>query len=138
MANVLDKYSGGVSSVSINDEHINRLIIVANKINGLRPALIEPHIPRKQGLRSTFAFQCLLNINVVPRLTKAGLARSFNTCRQSTCHTIDYLNELGLVYELGKPRLIIPFQRFKVDTAYNITPKGFQVIRDVLTIAGVI
>ena len=138
MANVLHKYSGAVSPGNINDKHINRLIIIANKINGLKPALIDPYIPRKQGLRNTFAFQCLLNINVAPRLTKTAYARSFSTCRQSTCRTIEYLKELGLVYELGRPRIIIPFQRFKVDTAYSITPKGSQLIRDVLTIAGVI
>jgi len=123
MANVLHKYSGAVSPGNINDKHINRLIIIANKINGLKPALIDPYIPRKQGLRNTFAFQCLLNINVAPRLTKTAYARSFSTCRQSTCRTIEYF---------------IPFQRFKVDTAYSITPKGSQLIRDVLTIAGVI
>ncbi len=138
MENQLRERSNGVSPANINDEDINRLIIAANKMNNIRPALINPYIPRKQGLRNAFAFKCLLNINVTPRLTKTAYARSFNTCRQSTCHTIDYLKELGLVYELGKPRLIKPFQRFKVDTAYNITTKGLQVIRDVLTIAGVI
>ena len=138
MANVLYEYSDAVSPVSNNDEVINRLVIAYNKINDIRPALIDPYIPRKQGLRNTFAFQCLLNIHVSPRLTKTGYARLFNTCRQSTCHAIDYLNELGLVCELGKPRFIIPFQRFKVDTSYNITPKGFKVVKDVFTIAGVI
>ncbi len=138
MTNVLHKYSGRVSPVNINDERINCLILATNKINNIQPVIIEQYIPRKQGLRSTFAFQCLLNIKVEPRLTKTGYARSFYTCRQSTCHAIDYLKELDLVYEFGKPRLIIPFQCFKVDTAYNTTLKGFQVIRDVLTVAGVI
>jgi len=128
----------GVSPANINDKDINRLIIAANKLNNLRPALIDLYIPRRSGIRNTFAFQCLLNIYIAPRLTKTACATSFNTCRQSTCHTIDYLKELGLVRECGKPRLIIPFQRFKVDTAYKITPKGNKVITEVLTNAGVI
>ena len=130
--------STGVSPVNINDKDIKRLIIAANKLNTLSPALIDLYIPRRLGLRNTFAFQCLLNIYATPQLTKTAYARSFNTCRQSTCHTIDYLNELGLVCEFGKPRLIVPFQRFKVDIAYNITPKGIKVIAEVLTNAGIV
>ncbi|WP_295655754.1 hypothetical protein [uncultured Mucilaginibacter sp.] len=130
-------YSSGVRPVNGNDENINRLIIAACKLNSLSPALIEPYIPRRTGLRNTFAFQYLLNINVNPRLTKTAYANMFNTCRHSTCHVIDYLKELGLVYELGKPRLIKPFQRFKVDTAYNITTKGSKVITGVLKVAGI-
>ena len=132
------KHSSGVSPVNTNDEGINALIIAAIKINSIRPALMNPYIPIKQGLRNTFAFQCLLNIRVTPRLTKTAYARSFNTSKHSTYHAIDYLMELGLVSELGKPRLIIPFHRFKIDKGYRITPKGNNVIEAVLKEAGLI
>lgn len=138
MSYVLYKCNGAVRPININDKDINRLIIAANKLNSLSPTLINPYIPIKHGLRNTFVFQCLLNIHVSPRLTKTAYAASFNTCKQSTCHAIDYLKELGLVYELGKPRLIIPFQRFKVDKAYRSTPKGNTVIAEVLMTAGII
>lgn len=132
------KYSTGVNPATGNDKGINCLIIAACKLNNLSPALINPYIPRRAGVRNTFAFQCLLNINVTPRLTKTAYANSFNKCKQSTCHTIDYLKELGLVSELGKPRLIIPFQKFKIDTTYAITPKGSNVITEILISAGIV
>ena len=138
--NALVKVSGisRVTTVTVNDKGINDVIIAACKLNSLSPALIDPHIPRRPGIRNTFAFQCLLSINVTPWLTKTAYANSFNRCKQSTCHTIDYLKELGLVSELGKPRLIIPFQKFKIDTAYTITPKGSKVVAEILISAGII
>ena len=131
-------YNCGVSPAAVNDKGINDVIIAACKLNSLSPALINPYIPQRAGIRNTFAFQCLLNINVTPRLTKTAYANSFNKCKQSTCLAIDYLIELGLVSELGKPRLIIPFQRFKIDTAYTITPKGSKVVAEILISAGII
>ena len=132
------KHSGGVSPVSVNDEGIKCLILAANKLSSFSPSFINPYIPIKQGLRNTFAFQCLLNVKVTPLLTKTAYARSFNTNKQSTRHAIDYLKELGLVSELDKPRLIIPFKSYKVDKVYCITPNGNNVIAAVLTSAGVI
>ncbi len=73
----------------------------------------------------------------MPRLTKTAYANAFNSCKRSTRHTIDYLKILGLVSELGKPRLIKPFQRFKIDKAYAITPKGSNVITEILISAGI-
>ena len=132
------KHSIAVNPVNTRDEGINAIIIAANKLNCLSPAFISAYIPIKRGLRNTFAFQCLLNVKVTPLLTKTAYARSFNTNKQSTRHAIDYLKELGLVSELDKPRLIIPFKSYKVDKVYCITPNGNNVIAAVLTSAGVI
>jgi len=132
------KHSIAVNPVNTRDEGINAIIIAANKLNCLSPAFISAYIPIKRGLRNTFAFQCLLNIKVTPRLTKTTYARSFNTSKHSTYHAINYLMELGLVSELGKPRLIIPLKRYKVDKGYRITPKGNIVIVAVLKEAGLI
>lgn len=112
--------------------------MAACKLNSLSPTLINLHIPQKAGIRNTFTFQCLLNINLAPQLTKTAYANSFNKCKQSTYLAIDYLKELGLVSELGKPRLIKPFQRFKIDTVYAITPKGSKIITEILISAGIV
>ena len=138
MENDLYKYNEVVAPVAVIDEHINRVIIDACKLNGISATLVNQYIPMRYGLRNTFAFRCLLNIHVSPRLTKTAYARLYNNCQQATCHAIDYLNELGLVCELGIPRLIKPFQRYKVDKGYKVTNKGYKVIKDVLALAQII
>lgn len=127
----------GVSPANTMDEYIKHVIIAACKINRINPEIVNPFIPKKQGLRNTFAFKCLLNVSVTPKLTKTAYARLYNNCQQATYHALAYLKELGLVFELGKPRLIKPLQRYIIDKGYNITPKGEKVIRDVLTLAKV-
>jgi hypothetical protein len=120
------------TSVSRNDTTINRFLLFACKLNGLGPAAIDPYLPRRVGLRNTTAFKCLIHVQLSPGLTKAGYSRLYKTCQQSTCHIIDYLLELQLIQTVGKPRLIIPFQAYKIDTGYKITSHGLKVVRSVL------
>jgi hypothetical protein len=133
MDNDLYKHNDEVAPDYIVDEHIKRVIVAACKLNGMSPALVNPHIPQRNGLRNTFVFMCLLSIYASPRLTKTAYAKAYNNCQQATCHAIDYLKELGLARVVPKRRLIKPLQRYKIDVGYEMTSKGFKVITDILT-----
>jgi hypothetical protein len=138
MENDLKKYNDVVAPVCINDEHINRVLIAACKLNGIRATVLNPYIPQCYGQRNTFVFKCLLNVYVSPGLTKTAYAKSYSNCQQATCHAIDYLKELGLVREFRMKRLIKPFLCYKTDSAYKLTMKGRKVIMDVLNMVAVI
>lgn len=131
MESMYGLYDEKVNLATTDHSMLKRLLLLACKINSISPIVIDRYIPRRYGLRNTFAFRCLLHINISPGMTKTAYSKSFNTCQQATCHAIDYLNALGLIREMGKPRLLIPFQKYTVDKAYKITPKGIKVIKDV-------
>ncbi len=137
MEPVIDMYEGEVIPSTPDDILLNRMLLLACRLNSISPVLIDQYIPRKYGLRNTFAFRCLMHIKAHPGLTKTGYSRLYSTCQQATCHSIDYLNSLGLVREIGKPRLIIPFQAYKIDRAYKVTLRGKKVVKDILDRAGV-
>jgi hypothetical protein len=121
-----------VDTITSFDKDMNQAVLLACKLNNISPQQLHPFIPSKAGLRNTFVFKCLLNIYVYPRQTKTFYAKHFHLCQTAAAKAMEYLCSLGLIKPLGRPRLIIPFQTYKVDTAYQLTVNGKMVIKKVM------
>lgn len=89
---------------------------------------IRKYIPERPLIRVSRCYHLLLVIKHNPRQSALGLRMLMNSTAQVTDKNTAYLLELGYIRKIGKPRLIIPFQRFKVDTGYVITVRGNSVL----------
>lgn len=81
-------------------------------------------------IRSFTCFKILMLIDRYPRSCESDLihySKNYTAKRY-----IAILISLDLIRVIGKPRLIIPFQKFKVDKGYVITDKGKTVLRKLL------
>ena len=132
MINNLSDLNGGADVAQLPNEYINFLLLAVCKIGNISSKQLQPFIPAKTGLRNTFVFKCLLNVYVYPRQTKTCYSKTFHTCQSATANAIEYLVTLGLIQLIGRPRLITPFQTYKVDNAYKVTLKGGLIIKNVL------
>lgn len=79
---------------------------------------------------STPGLICLIMLYKHPTST-IGHVRKY-ACQNTAINGIKQLLDLALVREVKKPRLIIPFQRYKVDKGYILTAKGEQLLRKIL------
>lgn len=75
-------------------------------------------------------FNTLVLVRRYPRLSKFQLISYSNT--ESIKRCIPILVNLGYVRGIGKPRLIIPFQAYKIDTGYVITASGEAILRKII------
>lgn len=114
------------------DEYIQDLLISYSKVYFIPKPIISLYIPFKPGLRVRTTFNILVIVKLLKMPTRAGILHFGNLGQESTGMAIRYLVDLGLIRKCGKPRLIKPFQKIKVDTGYTITVKGENVIRRIL------
>lgn len=119
----------GVTTPYITDAEITAEILIYIKIAFIPATIITQYIPFKDGLRVRTLLNLLMLIKVLNNPSKAMLLRVGCMGQESTQHGLAYLVKLGLIRICGKPRLIIPFQAYKIDKGYTITVKGENVIR---------
>jgi hypothetical protein len=106
--------------------------------DNVKANIINKHLPVHETLTAKFNFMMLVRVSCYPMLTKTGYSDKFGVFRRSSKLSLDYLISIGLVAERGSPRLIIPFQKTKIDKVCVVTEKGEKVIKDVLREIGLI
>lgn len=82
-------------------------------------------------VKGTTTFSTLLLVYLYPRYTIKQLSAITN--QLSVERSISILLRLNYIRVIGKPRLIVPFQRFKVDKGYVITPAGEAILRKIVS-----
>jgi len=110
----------------------NTQIINIVKFLELKLSTIRKYIPDKKGIRASNCFELLILISANPRTTQWYLRFVTNSTGFTISKNVNYLLELSLIKQIGKPRLIVPFQKFKVDKGYVITPAGEKLLREIL------
>lgn len=103
------------------------IIILTNHI--IATEAIRAHISDIKGLTGRSCYNILLLIYRFPRrsaqvledMAHAGVLR----------RSLPRLQELGYIKAIGRPRLIVPFQKFKVDRGWVITDSGVMVIKNI-------
>jgi hypothetical protein len=94
--------------------------------------VIQAHIPKTPGIRSSFCYLILLLICAHPRHTIGYYNDSLGTTHEVVRKAVRYLLRLNYVKEVRSPRLIIPMNVYMVDTCYILTPSGRKVIQRLL------
>lgn len=118
-----------ITATKRRDENSNaRLISYADSLVIDKVAIGEL-LPSK-GVKSITCFKTLVLIWRYPRNSVNELELLSGHSR--IINSVSYLVSVDMISPMGRPRLIIPFQRFKVDTAYVITAKGEGVLRKIL------
>jgi hypothetical protein len=109
------------------------LLLQAYKLFTTPHRLIREYIPEKRGVRSTFCFKVLVIIACNERVTETGIRAILNGTKETGVKSAnERLCDLGLIRPVNKPRLIIPFQAYKIDKGYMITPKGKSALNRML------
>jgi predicted transcriptional regulator len=73
-------------------------------------------------------FKVLISLYVKPSQSKTALQLKARVNGDTIANSIEYLLSQGYIKKVNKPRLIIPFQAYKIDVGYRITGKGEQII----------
>lgn len=122
-----------VNTTIPNYNNIHSQLITHFTIATISIALLNKHLPGKQGIRIRTLFNCLVAVYLMDRASKFNICNKYNYNERSVSCSLCHLLELKLIRSIGKPRLIVPFQKFKVDVGYVITPLGEQTIVKILT-----
>lgn len=92
--------------------------------------ILAEYFPLPNKLRPLTCFKSLLIIEKHPQICEWNLKKY--TGNSDSKIIISGLLSLELIRPFGRPRLIIPFQKFKVDKGYVITDKGKAVLRKLI------
>lgn len=130
MENQLHIQSNGVTPVNAFDNYLIGQIIAYTDFIRFDKSKVRPYIPERGNTKSFTCFKVLLLIARHPKSCEFDLIKS--TGNKSVNRCIHRLIELDLIKRSGRPRLIIPFKKFKVDNSYVITTKGKNVVEKVL------
>lgn len=125
---------GGVNSIDKSDSKISTVILGNWVISNIRPIDFSGFINKKTGIRQKFCFQVLLLLcyRDEMRTSKSELVHITNGLFISVDRAIDYLVDLGFARMIGKPRLIIPFNAYKIDKGYVITILGKLAVKKII------
>lgn len=125
-----NKQNKGIDSVTAEQPNYTswdtRLISITDYIE--RPTVIKD-TNRITGRSLT---NVLLFVMRYPRSTGNQIRNSVSN--YTMYKALPILLEMGYIREIGKPRLIKPFQRFKVDRGYMITDLGKQIVIQTLSV----
>lgn len=123
----------GINTLPADDYCNNVILIPLGKYLTLPLDRIRAFIPERRGFRSSACLDLLVIINCNPRLAITRVSSLMHSNPYKAIKNVAYLMSLGYVRQIGKPRLIIPFQRFKIDKGYVITQSGIKVLRELMS-----
>ena len=129
-----DEMCNKVVTTPLTDEQVlNAIVLHHVNILTLPIAKIKPYMPLSKGYRVKYLLSILMSVKGLKRaVTKAILINDLSYHGPSLIKSVDYLFKVGYLAKRGKPRLIVPFQKYKIDTGYVITEKGNEVLRKIL------
>ena len=120
--------AGGVTGVPLAEQSLLVHVLGIIKMYNMSAVMLDKHLPRKAVCRQSTAFRVLCVVFGNPMCTKAQVRR-YRISSRSVERCLDYLMSLGYVKAVKKPRLIIPFQAYKIDIGYRVTVKGEIVLK---------
>ena len=135
MENYLGRYSAGAATGNTTHDVYNTHIIELSRFLTTPLQIIRKYIPEKDGKRSSSCYHLLIVVYGNPYSTSGRIRSLLHSSNKVIDEKLKYLVSLSYIKKEDKPRLTIPPDGFKLDKAYNITPKGIKVIRDILSAA---
>lgn len=128
-----DKPSEYVTTITTYCNDIQTLLTAYSRVAFIPAAVITKHIPYNERLRVKTSFNILVIVKLLGSPSRAAILQHGMLGIGSTQYALAYLVRLGFIRTCGKPRLIKPFQRYKIDTGYVITPLGEKTIIAILS-----
>ncbi|HXU28323.1 MAG TPA: hypothetical protein VN698_13915 [Bacteroidia bacterium] len=122
--------SRGINPTSKGYETVNTNEITTFLVMPLKQ--IRKYIPQRAGNRSSHCFHLLVIIKDRPRKTINGLNKMLHSSACTIEKNVQYLESMGYVKAIGKPRLVPALQRFKIERAFTITPLGQNVVKRIM------
>lgn len=119
------------STTTILDKSIYDTVISLTSLFEFDKMRVREYIPEDGRVKSMTCFKLLLLVVKYPGSSSTALLKYSNN--RTAFLATDRLLSFDLIRVIGKPRLIKPFQRFKVDKGYVITDKGKQVLVKILS-----
>jgi hypothetical protein len=123
----------GIDTPLKHSEKVSPQILQAYRVLTKPLSIIREYIPEVKGIKSSFCFKLMVIIACNERITEGCIRAILNGAKESSVRPANNrLISLGYIREVNKPRLIIPFQAYKIDKGYMITPKGKSALNKML------
>lgn len=129
------KQGGGIGEVTPLTRREREILTLINsyaRVLSINTAIIKPCMDISLGYRYKYLFQLMLTVNGLINPSKSNIIEAVGYCRGSCIRSIDYLHSIGYLRQVPKPRLIKPFQKYKVDNGYQLTDKGREVLYKII------
>lgn len=129
----LPQFVEEVTTPTPQDELIKRAITDYFLITNITTSKIRGCMPIPKGYRVRYAFKVLIAIQGLKRPSKTNLVNYMSAGTTSLIKMVDWLYAEGYIKDVPKPRLIKPFQKYKVDKGYILTDKGKQCLYKIIS-----
>lgn len=132
MGHALESFQGEINHEEQSEINLMRLTKAIKKYFGTPKELLYHYIPKTEGVRSTTAYNVLIFIHCTPATTNQHIADSVHCNNAAVKRSVIYLRRLGYIRLMPHQRYIKPFNTYKTEKTYIITPKGKTVLSKLL------
>lgn len=122
----------GINPTITDDINLKRLLTDLKRFLCTPIELIYQAIPKRPGLRSTTSFKILTFIYCTPATTKQHISDMIDCNNEAVKRSVEYLLKLGYIRMMPSMRYVKPFNSYKQERTYLITPKGKTVLSKLL------
>lgn len=97
-------------------------------LSSLSPTFLRHYIKDNPTVNIRVVFRVLVAVKRLKCVTRGAIITDSNIHVYSCYRAVKHLTDIGYIKAVPRARLIIPFQRTKIDTAYSVTELGDQVL----------